>query len=447
MTQRNLSLSSKIDSRPLALGIHWAHDASVAICSPEGIVFALAEERVSRIKHYYGFPQRAIETALSYCGLTGKDISFVAFSTSSVLFPDHDNFASIKADGSSGIPAQRSVIRALGGSLKRGARDFLSSLRSPDETPDGLSDAWEGFEDRRWSKYQEFMTDIGLMSDDQKYYYIAHHRAHAASAFHLSGLDEACVLTMDGKGDGLSSTIYSGKPNGEMDLLRSSEAADSLGSFYQAITEALGFIPVDGEYKTMGLAALSNGNGHDNPFESIVSVHDGILNSEIDWAFRSFNHANPDQRVPNPLGSVAQSEDFKPLLNEMPREEFAYFAQEHCEINMLAAARDALNISGSRNLVAAGGVMLNVKGNALIRDELNPENLFIYPDSGDSGLAAGAAMEALRFEGAHRKSVHLQMPYLGHSFSEDEISVVVDDYAKKLVSCGGNGSRLKDKSS
>ena len=429
MMRRNPFLCSRIDARPLALGIHWAHDASIAICSPEGIVFALAEERVSRIKHYYGFPRQAIETALDYCGLTGNDISIVAFSTSSVLFPQQENFASIKADGSSGAPAPKSAVRAIGGSLKRGTRDFLSSLRSPDETPDGLSDAWEGFEDRRWSRYQDFMTDVGLMSKNQKYYYIAHHRAHAASAYHLSGLEEACVLTMDGKGDGLSSTIYAGRENGELDLLRSSPATDSLGAFYQAITEALGFIPVDGEYKTMGLAALSNGNGHDNPFTSIVSVRDGVLDSEVDWAFRSFNHANPDQRVPNPLGSVSQTEDFKPLLEDMPREEFAYFAQEHCEQNMVAIAKDALKISGSRNLVGAGGVMLNVKGNALIRDELRPDNLFIYPDSGDSGLAAGAAMEALRLEGAHTRPARLQMPYFGHSFTDSEISVAVNNFA------------------
>lgn len=415
--------------KPLALGIHWAHDSSVAICSPDGIVFALAEERVSRIKHYYGFPYRAMEIALDYCGLTGKDISFIAFSTSSVLFPEHRNFASVKADGSCLVPASRSMVRSVGSSLKRGARELLSSLRSPDEIPDGLSDAWEGFEDRHWSRSQGFMTDLGLMSNNQKYYYIAHHRAHAASAFHLSGLHEACVLTMDGKGDGLSSTIYAGRENGEMELLRSSRAMDSLGSFYQAITEALGFIPVDGEYKTMGLAALSDGNGHDNPFKSIVSVHDGVLKSEIEWVFRSFNHANPNQRVPNPLASVSQSEDFKPLLENMPREEFAYFAQEHCEQNMLAVASDALKISGSRNLVAAGGVMLNVKGNALIRDELHPDNLMIFPDSGDSGLAAGAAMEALRMEGAYRQTTRLQTPYLGHSFSDAEISVTVNDFA------------------
>ena len=394
-------------------------------------MFALAEERVSRIKHYYGFPYRAIEVAMDYCGLTGRDISFVAFSTSSVLFPEQGDFTSVNADGTNHAPPSRSAFRAIGGSMKRGARELLSSLRSPDESPDGLSDVWEGFENRRWSRYQDFMTTIGLMSKGQKYYYVAHHRAHAASAFHLSGLNEACVVTMDGKGDGLSSTIYVGRENGEMELLRSSKATDSLGSFYQAVTEALGFIPVDGEYKTMGLAALGKGNGHDNPFKSIVSVQDGVLQSEVDWAFRSFNHANPDQRVPNPLGSVAQTEDFKPLLDEMPREEFAYFAQEHCERNMVAVARDALRISGSRNLVGAGGVMLNVKGNALIRDELRPEKLFIYPDSGDSGLAAGAAMEALRLEGAHSQPVRLQMPYFGHSFTASEISVAVNSFAEE----------------
>ncbi|MGI9165294.1 MAG: carbamoyltransferase C-terminal domain-containing protein, partial [Pyrinomonadaceae bacterium] len=276
-----------------------------------------------------------------------------------------------------------------------------------------------------------YLSDLGLMEDRVAHYYIPHHRAHAASAFRLSGLEEACVFTVDGKGDGLCGTVYRGHRDGRMELLRSSPSKDSLGSFYQAATEALGFIPVDGEYKTMGLAALASGNGAVNPFKSIVSVEEGLFKSSIRWKFRSFNEHNPSKTVPNPLSSVAQTEDFKKVLEGMPREQFAYFAQEHCEENMLNFARDAMRITGINDIAAAGGVMLNVKANALIRDELNPSSFFVFPDSADGGLAAGAAMEALYQARALSGQIRFRDPYLGHSFSDEAILDSIEAYRGK----------------
>ena len=75
----------------LALGIHWADDASVAVCSPSACVFAFAEERVTRIKHHYGFPMEAIRTAFRELAITGKDIDIVAVSPRRSLFPFQGN--------------------------------------------------------------------------------------------------------------------------------------------------------------------------------------------------------------------------------------------------------------------------------------------------------------------------------------------------------------------
>jgi len=394
-------------SGPLALGIHWSHDASVAVCSPEGVLFSVAEERISRIKHYYGFPHQAIDTALKYLGLTGADIDYVAFSTKNVLFPQHSNYRIVDAGGING---------GLCSSLKSAGRKIKQLVLPPN-----ASGKWEEFKGRHWSHYGGFLDGLGLLDGRIKYYYIAHHRAHAASAFRLSGLKEACIITVDGKGDGVSATIYRGYPDGRMELLRSSKPEDSLGLFYQAITEALGFIPVDGEYKTMGLAALGSGNGMENPFKGIISCKDGIFRSSVKWKMRSFNRYNPSRKVPNPLASVAQTEDFKKILENISPEQFAYFAQEHFEGNMLAYAADAIKITGCDALVCAGGAMLNVKANAMIRDDLKPSSFFAFPDSADSGLAAGSAMEALYQEAAHKNSAKFRNPYMGHSFGEGEI--------------------------
>jgi carbamoyltransferase len=198
--------------------------------------------------------------------------------------------------------------------------------------------------------------------------------------------------------------------------------------FYQAITEALGFVPVDGEYKTMGLAAFGQIAGRANPFAGIVSVKDGVLVSTHQWKAANYNDRHPDRKVNNPLSSVTQADDFQRLLEQFPDHDVAAFAQSHFEEVMLALAADTMRLAGSQRLVAAGGVMLNVKANALIRDQLNPASFFVFPDSADGGLAAGAALEALFFEGHMSAPTAFREPYLGHEFSDDEVRKTLEQW-------------------
>jgi len=398
----------------LALGIHFGHDASVSVCSPDGIVFSLQEERVSRVKHHYGFPRQSIELSLAHCGLRARDIDCVAFSTSQLLFPERRRAWVVPAEGDR-IPASAHQSTT--------SRDRLGPAERLERLREKVRRTWNEFAERHWCEHVEFMQDAGLLREDLPHYHVAHHRAHAASAFRLSGLrSRAAVLTCDGKGDSLSAAIYRGEPDGRLVYQRGSAPGDSLGMFYQAVTEALGFVPVDGEYKTMGLAAFGREGGRPNPFAGIVSVRDGTLVSTHQWRAASYNERHPDRKVNNPLSSVVETDEFRRQLEHVSEADFAYFAQAHFEEVMLALAADALTIAGAGHLVAAGGVMLNVKANALIRDRLSPESFFVFPDSADSGLAAGAAMEALYQEGHAAAPATFRDPYLGHAFTEDAIS-------------------------
>jgi carbamoyltransferase len=404
----------------LALGIHFGHDASVSVCSPAGILFALQEERVSRIKHHFGFPRQSLELALAHCGLDGRDIDIVAFSTFQALFPERRNAWVVPADGDR-QPANVAQ--------KATSRDRLAPAERLAQMREKVRRTWNEFADRHWCEHVDFMNDIGLLRDGVAHYHVAHHRAHAASAFRLSGLSDAsAVLTCDGKGDGLSTTIYRGEPDGRLTYLRGSQPGDSIGMFYQAVTEALGFVPVDGEYKTMGLAAFGRTSGRANPFDGIVSVNDGVLASTRQWKAANYNERHPDRKVNNPLSSVAQADEFLRLLDHFANHDVAAFAQAHFEDVMLALAADTIRLSGSRRLVAAGGVMLNVKANALIRDRLSPASFFVFPDSADGGLAAGAALEALFFEGHVSNPTAFCQPYLGHEFSDDAVASALDGW-------------------
>jgi len=405
-------------STALALGIHVGHDAAVSICSPDGILFALQEERVSRIKHHFGFPRRSLELAFAHCGITGRDIDLVAFSSQEPLFPDRPDAWVVPADGDR-VPA-RARMKASG-------RDRLPPAERLAQIRDKVRRTWNEFADRHWCEHVDFMTEIGLLRDGVAHYHVAHHRAHAASAFRLSGASmPTAVLTCDGKGDGLSATIYRGDADGRLTCLRISPADDSVGMFYQAVTEALGFVPVDGEYKTMGLAAFGQVAGRANPFQGIVSVRDGVLVSQRKWTSANYNERHPDKKVHNPLSSVAEADEFQRLLDHWPAHDVAAFAQAHFEDVMVELVADALRLANSRHLVAAGGVMLNVKANALVRDRLMPSSFFVFPDSADGGLAAGAALEALYFEGHMTKPVAFCDPYLGHAFSDEQVTPALD---------------------
>ncbi len=419
---------------PLAMGIHWAHDASVSICSPQGILFSVAEERITRIKHYYGFPREAIKLALEFCRISAKDIEILAFSSRNVFYPSHPNRCVVELDGS---------IKARGQISDNEWKDSIWNNISDEfgwhSVADKLRmkkmelmirDSWGEFTPRHYLQHKDFLEDLGFMDERIVHYYIAHHRAHAASAFRLSGLDEACVISIDGKGDGISATILKGSPDGKMHLLRSTPAKDSLGSFYQATTEALGFTPVDGEYKTMGLAALGKRTIEESPLANMMHVEDGVFKSRYAWEFRDYNKAHPDKTVPNPLVSVVQSDQFKQLSTQMAPQDFAHIVQAHFEDNMLTFARQALQITGSKNLVGAGGVMLNVKANTRIKEVLKPNEFFVFPDSADSGLSAGAAMEALYVHGALKSTVRFRDPYMGHSYPDATCRAEVEMFGK-----------------
>lgn len=398
--------------RRIALGINCAHDASATLCDSTGILASIAEERLNRIKHFCGFPSLAVSAVLDQCGLTIDDVDIIAFSSQyGVIARHHDNLV-VGLDARPRTPSSEHMA------FEPEAADPVGSIER------SLGDIWAGFGDRHPLARLDEMSELGFFRGHLRHYYVHHHLSHAASAFLTSGLSEACVLTLDGKGDRTSATIFRGSADG-LRLLRASSSRNSLGCFYQAVTEALGFVPIDSEYKTMGLAALADADGGRGLFDGTVRCTDGVLSVADKWQFRCYNRANPDRRLPNPMNSVVQSVSYARHLADMTQAQFAHEAQLHFEENMLAFVRDAMTISGCRSLAAAGGGFLNVKANRRILDELRPDRFFVFPDAADSGNAAGAALMALHLEGALGARLRLPMPYFGNGFDPDRVETLL----------------------
>lgn len=338
------------------LGIHTGHDAAAAIVRDGRVVADAQEERFSRIKHVHGFPYRALESCLESAGLTLGDIDVVAVASKSHGREVDDAFGL----SGRGLRARGLVERLPFGSLRP------TPIAPPLHLP----------------RFR--------LSDRCEIINVAHHRAHAASAEFTNDWTEPYLLvTADGIGDreSLTVTLVDG---GHRTELASVGKEGSLGWFYGVVTEGLGWVHGDGEGKTMGMAPYGSPSQALPALRKVCpSYEHGRLAEERKWqgpkAWRS--------------GGVwywhfEESLEVAALAQSCGRENVAYAAQHLLEEELLGVVSHWLRQTGTRRLACAGGVFLNVKLNQRIWESGLIDDHHIFPNCGDSGLAAGAALEA-----------------------------------------------------
>lgn len=253
--------------------------------------------------------------------------------------------------------------------------------------------------------------------------FVKHHLAHAASAFYCSGFDEAAVLTFDGHGEENTTTIYKGSGK-KLTLLKEINIPHSLGWFYSAFTEYLGWSPNEGEVKLMGLAPYGSYDaGIKKIMDEILTVTDDGFTLDSDYIFfnkRSYGEFFSDlvvERLGPPRGK-------NEIITERHKD-IAFAVQAKMEEAGIALSRLALKLAGSKNLCLSGGVALNCKMNGIIHKRGLAENIFIQPVSYDAGASIGAAMIAAmqRGDDCRFKMEHV---YLGAAYSNDEIKAILD---------------------
>jgi carbamoyltransferase len=256
-----------------------------------------------------------------------------------------------------------------------------------------------------------------------------HHRTHAACAFFQSPCDEALVLTVDGSGDSDCTTIWRGKGT-ELTALYRIEIPHSLGWFYAAMTEYLGFQAYDGEYKVMGLAAYGRENlAHREKLAQIVRPGPRGWDYEVDPRFIHHGAHTYSDRFTDQLAELIGLPPRQGKRKLEPiHEDLAFETQRLLEETVLRLVTHWQKETGLRKLCIGGGVGLNVKMNSRIhRTELFDE-VHAYPIPNDSGLAVGAAI-GLWVDREKRRPEPLDHVYWGPSFTDDDIE-------HQLKSCG-----------
>src|SRR5438445_9171665 len=272
-----------------------------------------------------------------------------------------------------------------------------------------------------------------------KFHRIEHHQAHLASSFFVSPFERAALLSADGLGD-FASTMWGAGSGSRMSVDGVVAFPHSLGLFYSAVTQYLGFVKFGDEYKVMGLAAYGHPEQLD-AFRDIVRFDSSSNDNGFRLGLDYFSHhrTGPEMswaeadKTPI-LGKVFSNEMAKRLgpvrAPEEPLEErhrnLASSLQTRLEEVYLGMLKKLGERTGLKAVCLAGGVAFNCVANGKIFDATPFERVYVHPAAGDAGLAVGAAYFVWHQKLGEPRSFVMDHPYWGPGYSREEIRRAID---------------------
>ena len=375
------------------LGFSDASSGSSACIIRDGIILAaIDEERIRRIKYCGGFPELAIKEVIRISKIRPSDIDRIAIGYKEILLPSY-----IKQS----ILNQRTVTA---NPIKNWTDRVGISMFEKYYSYSHSSKFLKRFEyTTTQNMIRSALSKLGINAPIVRY---DHHTCHAATAALTSGWSKCLVITADGRGDGITSTV-SIFENNELKRLSYSTVESSLGHFFGAVTEAIGFRYGNDEGKTEALAAFGKETKAYNILKSFFHVEELEIKGKLAPYHRNI------------------SLKFSHLLKDFRKEDSAYAAQRVLDETITELVKNAIRITGINHVVLAGGIFYNVKTNQKIYEIPEVADMYIYPAAGDSGVSIGAVLlDSHLHEGVkNKKTEHV---YYGTSYSNDYIKSVLD---------------------
>lgn len=382
----------------IVLGLNAFHaDASAAILRDGVLVAAAEEERFQRIKHWSGFPAQAIEYCLKTAGVTLADVDHIAV--------NQNNRANLigklkyLVSGGPGFDLVASRVR------NRRARSDIPELVSQ-------------------------MRALGSFKG--QFHNVEHHQAHLASAFLVSPFEDAAVVSVDGFGD-FASAAWGAGHGGKIDVDGKVYFPHSLGLFYQAMTQYLGFPHYGDEYKVMGLAPYGQPTHLDVLRRIVRMKSDGTF--ELDLSLFRHHRERISYRWNGDTPVTAQL--FTAALEDLlgpKREPDAPLEARHRDIarSVQAVYEEAfvhlLNMVqgkyGMTDLALAGGCAMNSAANGKIRRATRFRRVYVPAAAGDAGGSIGAAYSVWH-KHHEARSFRMEHAYWGPAFGDAEIEALL----------------------
>jgi carbamoyltransferase len=386
------------------LGINTFHAGSSAAIIIDGVpVVALAEERLNRVKYYAGFPKLAVARCLEIAGLKFSDLDAVAV----------------------GRDSSANLHKKLEFALKHPTKLLnLARIRSKGKT----------FDDLKSLIAAECEVDPAQLKF--KSYNIEHHLAHTASAYFASEWEHSAGITIDGSGDFVSCLLSECVGN-EIKPLKKVFVPHSLGTFYTAVCQFIGYGKYGDEGKVMGLAPLGEDRYHDFFEKALKPTTNGFeLNSEY---FLPFG-ANQGMEI-NDAGEMVVHRLYSDKFIEefgAPRERHAEITRRDMDIafglqrvfeKYYLYMLDSLHgLVPTERVSMAGGCALNSVANGKLLLETPFRETCIQPAAGDDGLALGAALYVSNSILKEGKRWVMKNSYLGDEYSDAAIKTELDRY-------------------
>ena len=347
------------------LGINLSHDASAALLDERGaVLYAVSEERISRVKNHIGIPLLAIAEIFDNFDVTDLE---------KIIIGSHEQLTS------------ETVNR------------FLAQEKANPSNPRGKAlDPFPGFKvtsNNPRNALSDFLkTSSKLkMSPKSELVFLNHHDSHLGCGIPLLAQESGLILSLDGEGDGESGAISIKMKNEKMRKLARFSSLDSLGLLYAAVTKKYNFKPLHHEGKITGLAAYGEYSSMVDELLKFVIVEKGQISLKYS-----------KNRLTRALGKTSHSFGIKsttPLsidnIIEMLDDsntnypDLAFAVQFVLEKSVEEIVRYWIRQTGVHNISLTGGVFANVKVNQKLSEMEEVENVFVFPNMGDGGIAIG----------------------------------------------------------
>lgn len=387
------------------IGINAYHaDASAAIFVNGKLIAATEEERFRRIKHWAGFPSLAIAFCLKEAGIDFKDVDYFAIGRD----PKAKMMKKILYLLSNPLGSIETVKERLGNRKK---------VASVDEELASLSG-----------------LPVGHFAGKIKN--IEHHRSHLASAFFASPFKEAACISIDGSGDFTTTMTGMGKEN-NIEVLSSADFPHSLGIFYTAFTQLLGFPHYGDEYKVMGMAPYGQPKYADRLFDVVKLTDDGLFKLNLLYFKKGTSGVITynENFVPivAPMYSSLMIEKFGPARKKEEEltqyhKDLAASVQHATEKVIFHMLQHLHKKTGSDNVCIAGGVAQNSVANGKITRNTGFKNVYIPSAGHDAGISMGAALFVQHAQ-LNMQRTFIDSAYTGCRFSNEEIKTAVEKHA------------------
>jgi carbamoyltransferase len=382
------------------LGINAYHgNSSAALVSDGRLVAAVEEERFNRVKYAAGFPSAAIRYCLDTAGITLSEVDHIA------------------------IP--RNPWARLGTKLWYAlkmpsfARERAKVLARFVGIPQALAEA----------------LDIAPDKIRAQFHRVEHHQAHLASTFFVSPFEHAALLSADGLGDFASTMWGTGRDN-SMQIAGAIAFPHSLGMYYTAVSQYLGFRKFGDEYKVMGLAAYGE-PAYLDEFRRIVRT-DGGIGFRLGLEYFQHHRTGPEMtwrdagKTPElaPMFSDFMAERLGPARDpaapvEKVHRDGAATLQARLEEVLFQMLRELHARTGQKAVCLAGGVAFNCVANGKIFDETPFEQIFIQPAAGDGGLSIGAAYFVHHQVLGQPRTFVMENAYWGPGYTPEQMRAAV----------------------